>query len=134
MIGLVIVAHGGLATELKAAMEHVVGKQEGVLAISTAPDDDLTAKQREIDEAIDAVDTGSGAAIFTDMFGGTPCNLALGAMAGRDVEVIYGANLPMLVKFAKSRDRSLTEAARCAAEAGVKYIDCASNMLSAKAS
>lgn len=133
MIGLVIVAHGGLAAELQAAMEHVVGKRPGVMSISTEPDDDLVTKQHEIDAAVEAVDAGSGVAVITDMFGGTPCNLAIGASRSDSVEVIYGANLPMLVKLAKCRDRSLAEASRCAVEAGVKYIDCASNMLKADA-
>lgn len=101
MIGLVIVAHGGLAAELQAAMEHVVGKRPGVMSISTEPDDDLVAKQHEIDAAVEAVDAGSGVAVITDMFGGTPCNLAIGASRSDSVEVIYGANLPMLVKLAK---------------------------------
>ena len=133
MIGLVIVAHGGLARELKLAMEHVVGRRPGVVAISTEPDDDLAAKQGEIDEAVAAVDAGHGVAVVTDMFGGTPCNLAIGASRSDNVEVIYGANLPMLVKLAKSRDKSLAEAAESALKAGAKYMDCASNMLKAHA-
>lgn len=133
MIGLVIVAHGGLARELKLAMEHVVGRRPGVVAISTEPDDDLTAKQGEIDEAVAAVDAGDGVVVVTDMFGGTPCNLAIGACRPNDVEVIYGANLPMLVKLAKCREKPLMEASRCAVAAGVKYMDSASNMLKADA-
>lgn len=133
MIGLVIVAHGGLARELKLAMEHVVGRRPGVVAISTEPDDDLVAKQGEIDEAVAAVDMGDGVAVVTDMFGGTPCNLAIGAIRPDDVEVIYGANLPMLVKLAKCRDKPLAEATQCALKAGTKYMDCASNMLKAHA-
>ena len=132
MIGLVIVAHGGLARELLAATEHVVGRQAGAVAISTGPEDDLSAKQAEIDAAVSAVDVGSGVILVTDMFGGTPCNLAIGCM-GERVEVIYGANLPMLVKLAKSRARPLSEAADAAIEAGRKYIDGASRMLRAKA-
>ena len=103
------------------------------MAISTEPDDDLAAKQAEIDEAVAEVDTGHGVALVTDMFGGTPCNLAIGARRADNVEVIYGANLPMLVKLAKCRERPLADASRCAVEAGVKYIDCASNMLKADA-
>lgn len=133
MIGLVIVAHGGLARELKLAMEHVVGRRPGVVAISTEPDDDLVAKQLEIDEAVSAVDCGQGVAVVTDMFGGTPCNLAIGASRPDNVEVIYGANLPMLIKLAKSRDKSLSEASECAVKAGTKYMDSASNMLKAHA-
>ena len=133
MIGLVIVAHGGLARELKLAMEHVVGKRPGVVAISTEPDDDLTAKQGEIDEAVAAVETGDGVVVVTDMFGGTPCNLAIGASRPDSVEVIYGANLPMLVKLAKCRNKPLMEASQCAVTAGSKYMDSASNMLKADA-
>ncbi len=132
MIGLVIVAHGGLARELLAATEHVVGPQPGAVAISTSPDDDLSAKQAEIDAAVASVSDGSGVVLVTDMFGGTPCNLAIGCM-GEGVEVIYGANLPMLVKLAKSRTRPLGEAADAAIEAGRKYVDGASRMLQAKA-
>lgn len=133
MIGVVIVAHGGLARELKLAMEHVVGRRPGVVAISTEPNDNLVAKQGEIDEAIAAVDAGNGVAVVTDMFGGTPCNLAISASRPDSVEVIYGANLPMLVKLAKSRDKTLEVAAQCAVNAGVKYIDRASCMLKADA-
>ncbi len=133
MIGLVIVAHGGLARELKLAMEHVVGRRPGVVAISTEPDDDLVAKQSEIDEAVAAVETGDGVVVVTDMFGGTPCNLAIGASRPEAVEVIYGANLPMLVKLAKCREKPLLEASQCAVIAGAKYMDSASNMLKADA-
>ncbi|MFV0475520.1 MAG: PTS sugar transporter subunit IIA [Pikeienuella sp.] len=133
MIGLVIVAHGGLARELLAATEHVVGPQSGAVAVSTGPEDDLTAKQAEIDAAVGAVDSGDGVILVTDMFGGTPCNLAIGSMGGASVEVIYGANLPMLVKIAKMRARPLDEAVAAAIEAGRKYIDAASRMLQAKA-
>ncbi len=133
MIGLVIVAHGGLARELKLAMEHVVGRHPGVVAISTEPDDDLAGKQGEIDEAVAAVDTGQGVVVVTDMFGGTPCNLAIGASRPHQVEVIYGANLPMLVKLAKCRDQPLAEASQNALKAGVKYMDSASNTLKADA-
>lgn len=133
MIGLVIVAHGGLAAELLAATEHVVGPQSHAVAVSTLPDDDLAAKQAEITAAVAAVDQGGGVALVTDMFGGTPCNLAIGCMGSDGVEVIYGANLPMLVKLAKMRARPLPEAADGAIEAGRKYIDGASRMLQAKA-
>ena len=132
MIGVVIVAHGGLAREFLAAMEHVVGPQPQARAISTGPEDDLSAKQAEIDAAGAAVDSGSGVILVTDMFGGTPCNLAIGCMS-EGVEVIYGANLPMLVKLAKSRTRPLPEATEAAIVAGRKYIDGASRMLRAKA-
>lgn len=129
MIGIVVVAHGGLARELLAALEHVVGQQKQVLAVSTAPADDLRQKQAEINAAVAAVESGDGVAVVTDMFGGTPCNLAIGTMASEQVEVIYGANLPMLVKLAKMRERPLPEAIEAAIEAGRKYIDAARRML-----
>jgi PTS system mannose-specific IIA component len=130
MIGIVVVAHGGLARELLAALEHVVGPLDQAQAVSTAPADDLRAKQAEINTAVAAVDGGDGVAVVTDMFGGTPCNLAIGAMASDQVEVIYGANLPMLVKLAKMRDRPLPEAIEAAIDSGRKYIDGARRMLS----
>ncbi len=135
MIGLVIVAHGGLARELLAATEHVVGPQFGAVAVSTGPDDDLSKKQAEINDAVAAADRGQGVVLVTDMFGGTPCNLAIGCLGAcrGPVEVIYGANLPMLVKLAKSRTRPMDEAVAAALEAGRKYIDAAGRMLQAKA-
>jgi PTS system mannose-specific IIA component len=129
LIGIVIVAHGGLARELLAAAEHVVGPMPQVMAVSTAPADDLRAKQAEINVAVAAVDSGAGVALVTDMFGGTPCNLAIGAMLSDGIEVVYGANLPMLVKLAKMRDRPVAEAIDAAIEAGRKYIDGARRML-----
>ena len=133
MIGMVLVTHGALAEEFRAALEHVVGAQENLATICIGPDDDMEKRREDIVDAIVNVDKGKGVALLTDMFGGTPCNLAIGASQSDSVEVIYGANLPMLVKLAKCRDRSLAEASRCAVEAGVKYIDCASNMLKADA-
>ena len=130
MIGLVVVAHGGLARELLAATEHVVGPQTQAIAVSTEPTDDLRAKQAEINEAVAAVETGDGVVVVTDMFGGTPCNLAIGAMAGDGVEVIYGANLPLLVKLAKQREKPMAEAIDAALDSGKKYIDAAKRMLS----
>lgn len=129
MIGLVVVAHGGLARELLAATEHVVGPQRRAVAVSTGPTDDLRAKQSEINDAVASVDSGDGVVVVTDMFGGTPCNLAIGAMASDAVEVVYGANLPLLVKLAKMRDRPLADAIDAALEAGRKYIDGAKRML-----
>ncbi len=129
MIGLVVVAHGGLARELLAATEHVVGAQRGAVAVSTGPADDLRAKQAEINAAVAGVDEGDGVVVVTDMFGGTPCNLAIGAMAGEGVEVVYGANLPLLVKLAKARERPLAEAIEVALDSGRKYIDAAKRML-----
>lgn len=133
MIGLVVVAHGGVARELLAATEHVVGPQNGAVAISIEPDDDLAAKQAEIDAAVASVNTGDGVIVVTDMFGGTPCNLSIGCMGCGMVEVIYGANLPMLVKIAKMRDKPLDDAVAGAIDAGRKYIDGATRMLQAKA-
>ena len=123
MIGIVIVAHGGLAREYLAAVEHVVGKQKGILAISIEADHDRAQKQQEIMEAADAVDTGSGVVVVTDMFGGSPSNLSLRACAPDDRRILYGANLPMLIKLAKSRHLPIGDAVRNALEAGRKYID-----------
>lgn len=123
MIGIVIVAHGGLAREYLAAVEHVVGHLKGVQAIAIEPDHDRDSKQREICEAADAVDTGDGVVVVTDLFGGSPSNLSLRACAPDNRRIIYGANLPMLIKLAKSRDRTVTDAVRSALEAGKKYID-----------
>ncbi|MBY8977238.1 PTS fructose transporter subunit IIA [Rhodobacteraceae bacterium NNCM2] len=129
MIGIVIVAHGALAEAFLSATEHVVGVQENTRAIAIHPTDDLHEKQAEIDAMVAEVNTGKGVVLITDMFGGTPSNLALGAMTSDDVEVVYGANLPLLVKLAKSRERSLSEAVSAALEAGHKYIDSAANIL-----
>ena len=123
MIGIVIVAHGGLAREYLAAVEHVVGKQKGILAISIEADHDRAQKQQEIIEAADAVDTGHGVVVVTDMFGGSPSNLSLRACAPDDRRILYGANLPMLIKLAKSRHLPISDAVRNALEAGRKYID-----------
>jgi len=123
VIGIVIVAHGGLAREYLAAVEHVVGKQSGIRAISIEPDHDRIAKQAEICAAADSVDTGSGVVMVTDMFGGSPSNLSLRASEVTDRRILYGANLPMLVKLAKSRHLSVPEAVDCAKAAGRKYID-----------
>lgn len=123
MIGIVIVAHGGLAREYLAAVEHVVGKQKGILAISIEADHDRGQKQQEIMEAADAVDTGSGVVVVTDMFGGSPSNLSLRACTPDDRRILYGANLPMLIKLAKSRHLPIGDAVRNALEAGRKYID-----------
>lgn len=132
MIGLVIVAHGDLATELLAATEHVVGPQPGATAIPVTPDANLPKLQQEILDAVAAVDEGDGVILITDMFGGTPSNLAMSAMTRPDVDVIYGANLPLLVKLAKSRQMPLAEAAAAAVAAGVKYVDSAGGILAAR--
>lgn len=123
MIGIVIVAHGGLAREYLAAIEHVVGEQPGVRAISIHADHDRRAKQQEICEAADAVDSGGGVVVVTDLFGGSPSNLSLLACAPSDRRILYGANLPMLIKLAKSRKRPIADAVRLAMDAGRKYID-----------
>lgn len=129
MIGLVIVAHGTLAQALLEATEHVVGRLPNVHAVSIYPNDDLHARQAEINSLVVTANTGDGVVLITDMFGGTPSNLALGAISGPDVEVVYGANLPLLVKLAKVRERPLAQAVRAALEAGHKYIDSAANIL-----
>ena len=123
MIGIVIVAHGGLAREYLSAVEHVVGRQDGVRAISIEDDHDRSAKQAEICEAADAVDTGQGVVLVTDMFGGSPSNLSLPACATTGRRILYGANLPMLIKLAKSRDLAVPEAVAAALDAGRKYIN-----------
>lgn len=123
MIGIVIVAHGGLAREYLAAVEHVVGVQKGIRAISIEADHDRRGKQDEICEAADAVDGGEGVVVVTDMFGGSPSNLSLRACAPEDRRILYGANLPMLIKLAKSRNLPIGDAVRNALEAGRKYID-----------
>ena len=123
MIGIVIVAHGGLAREYLAAVEHVVGRQDGVIAISIAPDDNRGAKEDEICRAANSVDQGSGVVVVTDMFGGSPSNLSLLACSPDDRKILYGANLPMLIKLAKSRQKTVPEAVNAALAAGRKYID-----------
>lgn len=123
MIGIVIVAHGGLAKEYLAAVEHVVGAQSGILAISIHPEDDRADKQDEICDAADAVDQGDGVVIVTDMFGGSPSNLSLRACSPSNRRILYGANLPMLIKLAKSRRKSVADAVTAAMAAGRKYID-----------
>ena len=123
MIGIVIVAHGGLAREYLSAVEHVVGPQAGMRAITIEDVHDRVAKQTEICQAADAVDGGGGVVIVTDMFGGSPSNLSLMACAGAERRIVYGANLPMLIKLAKSRDLPVAEAVTAALEAGRKYIN-----------
>lgn len=123
MIGIVIVAHGGLAQEYLAAIEHVVGSQIGVRAIAIKADHDRAAKEREICAAADEVDQGNGVVVVTDLFGGSPSNLSLLACRPENRRIIYGANLPMLIKLAKSRQMAVPDAVRAALEAGKKYID-----------
>lgn len=124
VIGIVIVAHGGLAREYLAAVEHVVGPQEAMLAIAIEDDHDRARKQAEICDAADAVDRGEGVVVVTDMFGGSPSNLSLMACAaGAGRRIVYGANLPMLIKLTKSRDMAVPDAVAAALEAGRKYIN-----------
>lgn len=131
MIGLVIVTHGGLAREFRAALEHIVGAQEYLETISIGPDDDMEERRSHIQSAIDRVDNGDGVVLLTDMFGGTPSNLAISVMEEARVEVVAGINLPMLVKLASVRTcHSLSEAIDLAKEAGRKYISVASQVLS----
>lgn len=129
MIGLVIVAHGTLAQSLLDATEHVVGRLQNAHAVSIEATDDLHARQAEINGLVAKANTGDGVVLITDMFGGTPSNLALGAISDSDVEVICGANLPLLVKLAKMRDQPLAQAVNASLEAGHKYIDSAANIL-----
>ena len=133
MIGLVLVTHGRLATEFRSALEHVVGPQQQIEAITIGPDDDVEQCRKSIVEAVKRVDSGSGVAILTDMFGGTPSNLAISCMSRPKVEVLAGINLPMLVKLAKVRDEMpLAEAVNMAQEAGRKYDTIASRVLTGK--
>lgn len=123
MIGIVIVAHGGLAKEYLAAIEHVVGKQSGVIAIAIQPNHDRQDKEREICQAANQVDHGDGVVVVTDLYGGSPSNLSLLACKPGNRRILYGANLPMLIKLSKSRTKPVSEAVRVSMEAGKKYID-----------
>jgi PTS system mannose-specific IIA component len=130
MIGLVIVTHGRLAEEFVFAMEHVVGPQAAVEAICIGPEDDMEKRRQDILAACARVESGSGVVLLTDMFGGTPSNLAISVMEQTRAEVIAGLNLPMLIKLASVRTRcGLDEAVACAQEAGRKYISVASYVL-----
>lgn len=130
MIGLVLVTHGHLAKEFAAALEHVVGPQDAVATVCIAPDDDMEARRQAIIDGIAAVDDGDGVAILTDMFGGTPSNLAMSVLGQGRIEVIAGLNLPMLIKLARLRDQEpLERAVRQAQEAGRKYINVATQLL-----
>jgi mannose PTS system EIIA component len=133
MIGLVLVTHGRLACEFRAALEHVVGPQTQVATVTIEPEDDMELRRGDILAAVREVDTGEGVAVLTDMFGGTPSNLAISCMEGRQVEVIAGINLPMLIKLATVRPTlPLGAAVTQAQEAGRKYINVASQVLSVK--
>ncbi len=130
MIGMVLVTHGRLAAELVAALEHVVGPQGAVVSVCIGPDDDMEKRRKEILEGIASVDDGSGVVLLTDMFGGTPSNLAISVLEKANVEVIAGVNLPLLIKLASVRKtESLADAVASAQEAGRKYISVASGLL-----
>jgi len=128
VIGIVIVAHGGLAREYLAAMEHVVGYKPGTIAVSIGAEDDRIMKQAEVNAAVDAVDAGRGVVVLTDMFGGTPSNLAMAACDDPMRKVLYGVNLPMLIKLAKARNKPLDVAVSGALDAARKYINCADGL------
>ena len=135
MIGIVIVAHGGLAREYLLAMEHVVGKRPGTAAVAIEADDSCRSKQAEVDAAVQAVDQGEGVVLVTDMYGSTPWNLAMSASRRfPDSRVLCGANLPLLVKLAKARHRPMNEAVACALTAGRKYINCVDGLGATEAS
>lgn len=130
MIGLVLVTHGNLALEFISAMQHVVGKQENVEPVCIGPEDDMEMRRAEILEKVSKVDSGSGVVVLTDMFGGTPSNLAISIMDRANVEILAGMNLPMLIKIASLRkDKSMKETVEGAQEAGKKYINIASQLL-----
>jgi RNase adaptor protein for sRNA GlmZ degradation/mannose/fructose-specific phosphotransferase system component IIA len=134
MIGIVLVTHGNLAREFLAALEHVVGPQQCISAVCIGADDDMEKRRNEILERARACDTGDGVIVLTDMFGGTPSNLAISIMEHARIEVLAGVNLPMLVKLASVRSRPIGEAVRMAQEAGRKYITVASRILAKEAS
>ena len=134
MIGIVLVTHGNLAREFLSALEHVVGPQQGVAAVCIGPEDDMERRRAEILESARSCDTGDGVIVLTDMFGGTPSNLAISIMEQARIEVLAGVNLPMLVKLASVRNRPIGEAVRMAQEAGRKYITVASRILAKEAS
>ena len=130
MIGMVLVTHGRLAEELISALEHVVGPQPAFSTVCIGPDDDMEQRRKDILESVDKADEGDGVVVLTDMFGGTPSNLAISIMDKANVEVIAGVNLPMLIKLASAcKSESLAEAVASAQEAGRKYINIASQLL-----
>jgi PTS system mannose-specific IIA component len=135
MIGLVLVTHGRLALEFIDALEHIVGPQSNVAAICIGPDDDMEERRKEIIDSVKVADQGEGVVLLTDMFGGTPSNLAISVLDQGRVEVIAGLNLPMLIKLASVRDKeSLKNSVAQAQEAGRKYINVASQLLADQAS
>jgi PTS system mannose-specific IIA component len=129
-IGIVLVTHGALAEELRMAMEHVVGPQSNTSTVCIGPEDDMEQRRKDILKSVKEVDAGSGVVVLTDMFGGTPSNLAISIMENSNIEVIAGVNLPMLVKLASVRSKtSLAGAVTQARDAGQKYIMVASHVL-----
>ncbi|HUT48161.1 MAG TPA: PTS sugar transporter subunit IIA [Alphaproteobacteria bacterium] len=133
MIGMVLVTHGRLAAEFVAALEHVVGPQTNIRAVCIGADDDMERRRKEILDGVAEVEDGDGVVLLTDMFGGTPSNLAISVMEKAKVEVLAGINLPMLIKLAGMREhQSLQEAVAAAQEAGRKYINVASALLDEK--
>ncbi len=133
MIGMVLVTHGRLAEEFRAALEHVVGPQKQVETVTIGPEDDMDQRRRDIVDAVNRVDTGQGVVVLTDMFGGTPSNLAISVMNGGHTEVVAGINLPMLIKLASVRGEcDLEKVVVQAQEAGRKYINVASRVLAGK--
>jgi PTS system mannose-specific IIA component len=133
MIGLVLVTHGNLAEEFKNALEHVVGQQDAVETICIGPEDDMDRRREDIVSAVKDADQGNGVIILTDMFGGTPSNLSISVMESGGIEVIAGINLPMLIKLARVReDNDMQKSLQEAQDAGKKYINVASSLLSGK--
>lgn len=133
MIGLVLVTHGKLAVEFRSALEHVVGPQQNIETVSIGPDDDVDRRRQDILTAIGRVNQGDGVILLTDMFGGTPSNLAISVMEEGKIEVVAGVNLPMLIKLASVRtEKPLADSLSEAQQAGRKYINIASEVLKGK--
>ena len=133
MIGLVLVTHGRLADEFRNALEHVVGPQDHMATVAIGPDDDMEQRRRDIVEAVASVDEGAGVIVLTDMFGGTPSNLAISVMEAGRTEVVAGMNLPMLIKLSSvRRNGDMAAALEEAQSAGRKYINVASQLLAGK--
>ncbi len=133
MIGMVLVTHGRLASEFRSALEHVVGPQKQIETVSIGPEDDMEQRRKDIVHAVTLADSGAGVVLLTDMFGGTPSNLAISVMEGAKVDVVAGINLPMLIKLASVRETaSLEQAVVQAQDAGRKYISIASKILTGK--
>ena len=129
MLGIVIVAHGGFAREMKRIIEHLTGPQPDILCVGIEPNDDVELKRQEVADKVIQSNQGEGVVIVTDMYGGTPSNLALSLMDHKQIEVISGVNVPGLVKLVRERNRSLTEAVHIAIEAGCRYMTVASDLV-----